>query len=100
MSMSSGDEAGLGERVIEVPRAIDAVDLAELRVLLVAEPGVDDHRAHAADDQRPHRQRDAVAIVGRRLRRPQRLRHDAEHRAAVEPEEAVVQRDQLEIADR
>ena len=27
----------------------------------------------------------AVALVGRRLRRPQRLRHDAEHRAAVEP---------------
>ncbi len=39
--------------------------------------------------ERPHAERDAVAVVGRRPPLPQRLRHDAEHRAAVERERAV-----------
>ena len=43
-------------------------------------------------------ERDAVAVVGRRALLPQRLRHDAEHGAAVEAEVAVQQRDQLEVA--
>ena len=98
--MSSGVRPASASVWSRCPRSIDAVDVVELRVFLVAEPGVDDHRPHAAHDERPHRERDAVAIVGRRLPRPQRLRHDAEHRAAVEAEEAVVQRDQLEIAER
>ena len=46
-----GREARLGQRVIEMSRAIDAVDVAELRVLLVAEPGVDQHRPRAAHDR-------------------------------------------------
>ena len=69
--------------------------------LLVAEARVDDHRPHAADDERPHRQRDAIALVGGRLRRPQRLRHDAEHRAAVEPRKKPSHSEiELEIAER
>ena len=64
-----------------------------LGVHLVADAAVDDHPAPLRlDQQRPHRQLDAVAIVGRRLLLPQRPRHDAEHRAAVEPEGAVVKR--------
>ncbi len=67
-----GRQPGLGERVIEVVRPIDAVDLAEAAAFLVAEAGVDEHRPHAAHDQRPHRQRDPVAVVRRSLALPQR----------------------------
>ena len=100
MSMSSRRQAGLGQRVIEVARRDRRRRSRGTSRLLVAQPGVDDHRPRAADEQRPHRQRDAVRSSGGALRRPQRLRHDAEHRAAVEPEEAVEQRDQLEVAER
>ena len=37
---------------------------------------------------------------GRRDARPERLRDDAEHRAAIEPEEAIAERHQLEVAER
>ena len=56
--------------------------------------------ARRADEQRPHAERDAVPLVGRRALLPQRLRHDAEHRAAVEAEVAVGEREQLEVAER
>ena len=36
------------------------------------------------DEQAAHAERDAVALVGRDLPLPERLRDDAEHRAAVE----------------
>ena len=73
---------------------VEAVDLLQLRVHLVAGAGVDDHQRprRAPHQQRPHRHVDRVALVGRRALLPQRLRHDAEHRAAVEPEVAVEQR--------
>ena len=90
-------QARLGERVIQVARAIEAVDVAELLVFFVARTSIDDHRPGAADDERPHGEQDPVALVGRSLGRPQRLRHDTEHRAAVEAEEAVVHRDQLQV---
>ena len=38
---------------------------------LVAKPGVDNHRARAADDQRPQGKRDAVPLVGRRVCGPE-----------------------------
>ena len=53
----------------------------------------------AADQQRTHAEPDAVPLVGRARRFPERLRHDAEHRAAIEAEAAVAQRDQLEVAE-
>ena len=46
----------------------------------------DDHRPGAANDERPHGEQDPVALVRRSLGRPQRLRYDTEHRAAVEAE--------------
>ena len=86
-----GGQPSLGERMVEMPVAVERVDVALLRVHLVAGAAVDDHPAPVGlDDQRPHRQLDPVAVVGRRLRLPQRPRHDAEHRAAVEPEQPVV----------
>ena len=91
-------KAGLGHRHLERTGAIDAVDIVELRALLAAEPGVDQHGARAADDQRPHRERDAIARVGRRSLLPHHFRHGAEHRAAVESDQAIAQRDELEIA--
>ena len=93
-------EPGLGQRVVEVVRAVEAVDVRALGVHLVAAAGVDEQRPLAAHDQRPHAERDAVAVVGRQPLLPQRPRHDAEHRAAVEAEEAVGERDQLEVAER
>ena len=93
-----GREARLGQRVIEVSGAFDAVDVDELLAFLVAEPRVDNHRARSTDDERSHRQNNSVALVGRRLLLPQGLRHDAEHRASVEAEEAVADRDELEVA--
>ena len=86
-----GPEARLGQRVIQVSRALDPVDIDELLAFLVAEARVDDHRARSADDERPHRQNNSVALVGRRRLLPQGLRHHAEHRTPVEAEEAVAE---------
>ena len=98
--MSSARTPAARHRDVEVLAPIEAVDVGALRVHLVAAAGVDDHqRARAPHEQRPHRHRDAVALVGRGALLPQRLRHDAEHRAAVEPEVAVEQRRELEVAN-
>src|SRR6185503_16313389 len=52
------------------------------------------------DEQRAHREHDAAAVVGRRLALPERARHDAEHRAAVDTERAVADRRELQAAER
>jgi hypothetical protein len=94
-------EAAFGQRVIERDRPVERVDVALLRVHLVAGAAVDEHAAPVRfHQQRPHRQLDAVALVGRRQPLPQRPRHDAEHGAAIEPEGAVVQHGQLHVAER
>ena len=98
--MSFDAEARVRQRVIQMAAAIDRVDLVELRVLFVADARIDDHGPPPSDDERPHRQGDAVALVSRRFPLPQRLGHDAEHRAAVQAEEAVADRNQLELAHR
>ena len=98
--MSSARQAGLGERVIEVIAAIELVDLALFASILSPQPASMSTVVSPPDEQRPHAERDAVAIVGRQPLLPQRPRHHAEHRAAVEAEEAVGQRDQLEVAER
>src|SRR5205807_791987 len=51
-------------------------------------------------EQRPHGERDPIARIRRGLLLPERLRDDAEHRAAVEAQEPVEERDELEIAHR
>ena len=95
-----GRQASLGERVFEMSRPLDAVDLLELRVLLVTHSSVNQHRPDAADDEGTHGQPDPVPLVGRRSGSPQRPGHDAEHRATIEPEETVGERNQLQVAER
>jgi hypothetical protein len=90
---------GFGQRMIQVTRALDGVHVVELVVVLVANPGIDQHRPHATHQQRPGRQADPVLVVGRRLGRPQHPRHHAKHRAAVEAEETIAQRRQFEVAN-
>ena len=99
MSMASGRHAGGRQRVRQVEVALEAVDLGLLRRHLVARARVDQHRPRAAHQQAPHRHADPVALVGRRLLLPERLRHDAEHRAAVEVEEPVRDGDELDVAE-
>jgi hypothetical protein len=94
-----GTETSLSERRVQVPAAVDAVDVVKLRIVFVADSGVDQHCPHAADDKRAHGQEDASTVVRRGLLFPERLGHDAEHGAAVQTNEPVEQRDQLELAD-
>ena len=94
-------EAVRGERVVECERPIDRVDLdVSLSLILSPMPAsIRIRRPPASHEQRPHAERDAVARVGGRALLPQRLGHHAEHGAAVEPEGAVGQRQQVEIAE-
>src|SRR6185369_1614134 len=93
-------EAGLCERVVEMPGApLDAVSLEELLAFLVAHPGVDDHRPGSTNDERTHGQANPVPVIGPGLLRPHRLRDHAEHRAAVQAEESIADRYQLEVTE-
>lgn len=76
-----------------------AVADVEQRIQELADAGVDEERLLAAHDERPQPEADTIPLVGRRALLPQRLRHDAEHGAAVETEGAVRQRNQLELAE-
>src|SRR4029079_667176 len=52
-----------------------------------------------ADQQTVHVHRDPVAVVRGLFLLPQRFRDDAEHRAAIEPEDAVAEDLDLETTD-
>ncbi len=95
-----GGQSGLGKRVVQVPRSLHTVDVAELLVLLVAQARVDEERPHASDEEGAHGQRDAIPIVGGHLGRPQGLRHNTKHGAAVETEGTVIERHELEVPER
>ena len=84
-----------GDRVLEVragdalivqrAAVLQAVDLVELRALLVARAGVDENEAVVMlDQQAAHAEWNAVPVVGRDALLPEWLGDDAEHRAAVE----------------
>ena len=92
-------DAGSRERRVERHLAIDAVHVDALRVHFAADPGVDDHQALAAHEQRSHRELNPVPRVGRTAPFPERLRDGPEHRPAIEPQISVEKRRQLEIAD-
>ena len=101
MSMASAVSPRLLERVIEVTGPVEAVDVTRLLGHLLADAAVHEHPApRRLDEQRAHRQLDPMPVVGGRQRLPQRARHHAEHRPAVEPERAVVQDADLHVADR
>lgn len=64
---------------------LDPIDVEELRILLVPHPGVDQHEPIGMlDEQAAHPERDPIPFVRRDAALPKRLRHDAEHRTAVE----------------
>src|SRR5687767_14584344 len=84
----------------DVMTAVDGVDVRALRVHLVADPGVHEQACRPVlDEKRPRRELDPVTRVRCRPALPQRLRHHAEHGAAVEPEICIKKRRQLQIAD-
>ena len=87
--------------MVERPRAIESVDLQLLGGHLVARAAVDDHPSpRRFDQQRPHRELDAIPLIGRRQLLPQGARHHTEHRSAIEPEGTIVEACQLQIAER
>ena len=80
----------LAQRIFQLGSSIlasvvNAVDTDELLVLLVADPGIDqDEPIVVLDEQATQRERNAIAIVGLSSARPEHLRNDTEHGAAVE----------------
>ena len=88
------------ERLLEGGPPIDGVDVVLLLAHLVADARVDEHRLAArADDERTHPEPDPVPRIGGRATLPERLRHHAKHRAAIEREESVGQRQELELTE-
>src|SRR6185436_21163685 len=66
---------------------------------LRADAVVDENLPRAVfDEQAPHREGNAVALVGGEALLPQRARHHAEHGASVEGDGAVAHLMQLEAA--
>src|ERR1700733_13538438 len=79
--------------------AIDAVNIAEPRVHLVARAGFDQYPPAArVNQQAVHRQRYAISRVSWRLLFPDRLRDHAEHGSAVEQHVAPVNDMEFEFA--
>ena len=101
MSMSSGCEPDLAQRVADRAVVVDAVDVLQLGRELVAVAGLDSTRSPARlDQQAARRVLAAVERVARHQLRPERLRHDAVHGAAVEAEVAAVEHRQPRVAER
>jgi hypothetical protein len=97
--------AQLGERVLELraavgPFVLETVDVPELRVLLAADPGVDQHEAVVVLDQQAAKgERDPIAVVRRDPALPQGLGHDPEHGAAIQALHAALEGVTGEAAD-
>ena len=95
-----GGEAGIGERVIEMTLPRERVDVRLPGRHLVPGPAVNEQPAPIGfDEQRAHRQLNTMPIVGRRQLLPERPRDDPEHGPAVEPEPAVMEHRQLQVAE-
>src|ERR1700730_1307587 len=84
-------DTGLLQSILEHGRAVralvlEAVNVLELLVLLVARAGVDEDEARwMLDEQASHAELYPVPWVGGNALLPKRLRNDTEHGAAVEP---------------
>ena len=77
------------------------VNLLQLRRLLVADAGFDQHRMLARPyDRRVHAQEDTILLIGHDPLLPQRLRDHTEHRTAIQQVCAIRTNRQLELADR
>jgi hypothetical protein len=79
---------------------VDAVDLTELGVVLVADARVHEHQTVVVlHEEAAEGQRDPVLRIGGDAPLPQRLWHDPEHRPAVEVLEARFQQMATQAAD-
>src|SRR5688572_16666499 len=73
-------------RRLAVAAVLDPVDLVELVVFLVPRSSVDQNETGVVlDEQTPHAELDAIALIGRNAALPQRFWNNTEHRTAVEP---------------
>ena len=96
----SGLDAGESQRLHELGRRQQAVDLAQLVRPAIADPDLDDGLdVPALDEEGTQRHQDGVVVVGRRHRAPQIGRDDAPHRPAVESKEPVRQSGDTPLAD-
>src|SRR4051812_17188044 len=83
-------DANLSQPILEHRRPADAfvleaIDVLELVVLLIAGAGVnEDKPGRVLDQQTAHAELDAIALVGRYPLLPEGFRDDAKHRAAVQ----------------
>src|SRR3989454_4012622 len=76
------------------------INVAPLRIPFGATAGLDeDGFTGSANQKYVHRQTDAVTLVRRRDALPERLRHDAEHCAAIEPECSRAKDFNLDLAE-
>ena len=90
-------QAGRRERVVEIPAAFGGELVLERQAALVPHPRIDQHRSRAAHDELTDRQLDAIVLVRGEPGVPNRSRHNAEYRAAIETERPIAQRDDLQI---
>src|SRR4029079_4642400 len=85
-----GTNSDVEEAVLEPGRPalaaiLYAVDVVELLIFLVPRAGVDENRTDLMlDEETAHPELDAIALIGNDTALPEHLRHDAEHRAAVQ----------------
>src|SRR5258705_2854886 len=93
--------AAARELVQEARRVVDPVNLSRALRELPSRAGLDhdDVARTVADEQTGHVHRDAIALVGGPFLLPQGFRDDAEHRAAIDPEDAVAEDLDLEATD-
>src|SRR6185503_5950341 len=92
--------AAARELAEETWRLVDAEVALLLLIELRAGSGLDEHDVRAvADEQAVHVHGHTVQLIRRLLLLPQHLRHDAEHRPAIEAEDAVAEDLHLEAPD-
>ena len=93
-------ESILEQRASVRAGVLDAVDVVELRRLLVARARIDDDDVgFVLDHQASHAELNAVALVGRNAPFPERLRNDTEHRATIELLATGLNRVNAQLAD-
>src|SRR5207302_2689011 len=85
-------ESARGKLRRQSRRAFKCINVAALVVPFIARSGFhQDPLRCRANQQRIHRQRDAIALVGSHDAFPHGLRDDAKHGAAVETERAIIE---------
>jgi hypothetical protein len=92
--------AEVGQAPLERPSLLDGVDIALFPVPIRTEAALDQGNVvRSPHEEAVGRERDPVPLVRRKPLLPEHLRHDAEHRAAVQPELRAANEIDLEISD-